>query len=180
MWRLGAGASPTFALALGEIMLRVGQRYIAWCAFERGVQLADRAWPDVTIQRQFVEHCKIRQKTIEEQLPAKEAAELRPRFDAELAYGRHFQHEYQEYEAVRIGSGAALDDEHFYDAFYATHPPIASPVGREDRFVAAPGSFEPHFNWPFASFAAGLGACLAAWLVRLGNRRWPACPNLIG
>ena len=31
MWRLGGGANPHFALALGEIMMRVGQRYIAWC-----------------------------------------------------------------------------------------------------------------------------------------------------
>jgi hypothetical protein len=33
MWRQGGGASPHFALCLGEIMMRVGQRYIAWCAF---------------------------------------------------------------------------------------------------------------------------------------------------
>ena len=32
MWRQGGGANPHFALALGETMLRVGQRYIAWCA----------------------------------------------------------------------------------------------------------------------------------------------------
>jgi hypothetical protein len=35
MWRQGGGANPHFALALGETMLRVGQRYIAWVAYER-------------------------------------------------------------------------------------------------------------------------------------------------
>ena len=34
MWRQGGGANPHFALALGETMLRVGQRYLAWDAFE--------------------------------------------------------------------------------------------------------------------------------------------------
>ncbi len=79
MWRLGGGASPHFALALGEIMLRVGQRYIAWCAYERAIGLADRVWPDADLQRQFAEHCRNRQTLIEQQLPAAEAAQLRPR-----------------------------------------------------------------------------------------------------
>ena len=40
MWRLGGGANPHFALALGEIMMRVGQRRLAWCAYERAADLA--------------------------------------------------------------------------------------------------------------------------------------------
>src|SRR5262249_28550413 len=38
MWRQG-DANPHFALAVGETMLRVGQRYIAWTAFERAARM---------------------------------------------------------------------------------------------------------------------------------------------
>jgi hypothetical protein len=167
MWRLGGGASPNFALALGEIMLRVGQRYIAWCAFERAAGMADRVWPDGDIQRQFAEHCRNRQKVIELQLPSAEVVQLRPRFVEELAYGQRYQQEYQEYEAERIRSGASLDDEHFYDDFNVTHSPIASPVGVEDKFVE--DSAEPEFflNWPTLVFAAGVSAWLTPVLFLL-------------
>ena len=46
MWRQGGGANPHFALALAETMLRVGQRYVAWTAYERASRLAERFWPD--------------------------------------------------------------------------------------------------------------------------------------
>ncbi|HKI38353.1 MAG TPA: hypothetical protein VKA46_41270 [Gemmataceae bacterium] len=171
MWRLGGGASPHFALALGEIMMRVGQRYIAWCAYERAAAMADRAWPDANVQRQFAEHCRRRQRVIEEQLPAEEVKELRPRFEAELAYGQRYQKEYQEYEAERIRAGASLDDAHFNDDFNATHPPIASPVGAEEKFVAEKGDYLLFLNWPVAVFAAGVSACLGACAIRLAGRR---------
>ncbi len=80
-------------------------------------------------------------------------------FEAELAFGQSFQREYQDYEAQRIGAEASLDDEHFYDEFNATHPPIASPVGAEDKFVVELVSRE--WNWPLAVLAAGLSAWLA-------------------
>jgi hypothetical protein len=171
MWRLGGGANPHFALALGEILLRVGQRYIAWCAYERAAGLADRVWPDPDIQRQFVEHCRRRQQVIEQQLPPEEVKELRPRFEAELAHGQRYQRKYQEYEAERFRAGASLDDEHFYDDFHAAREPIASPVGEEEKFVAAKDEFMPYVNGPVAVFAAGVAACLGACLVRLVGRR---------
>lgn len=105
MWRLGGGANPHFALALGEIMLRVGQRYIAWCAYERAAGMEERFWPDADVRRQFVAHCRTRQELIEKQLPEGERAELRPRFRAELAFGQRYQQAYQEYEARRIAGG---------------------------------------------------------------------------
>jgi hypothetical protein len=166
MWRLGGGASPHFALALGEIMLRVGQRYIAWCAYERAAGLAERVWPDVEIQRQFKEHCRRRQQVIEQQLPRNEAAELRSRFEAELAFGQRYQKEYQQYEAERIRNGTALDDPHFYADFDAAHAPIASRVGEEEKFVAEQVPFMPYLNWPIAILAAGVSACLGACLIR--------------
>jgi hypothetical protein len=171
MWRLGGGASPHFALALGEIMLRVGQRYIAWCAYERAAGLADRVGADPDVRREFAEHCRRRQQLIERQLPDDEAAALRPRFEAELAFGQRYQKEYQQYEADRIAAGASLDDPHFYDDFEAAHPPIASPVGAEEKFVAEVHEGMPHLDLPFAVFCAGVGACLAAFGVRFVERR---------
>ena len=43
MWRLGGGAHPYFAVALGETMLRVNQRFLAWDAFERAGRMAESA-----------------------------------------------------------------------------------------------------------------------------------------
>jgi hypothetical protein len=160
-------------------MLRVGQRYIAWCAFERAAGLAGRVWPAPEIQRQFVEHCRRRQQVIEHQLPPEDVKELRPSFEAELAHGQRYQKDYQEYEAERIRAGAPLDDEHFYDDFHAAHGPIASPVGEEEKFVAVNEPVMLFFNGPVAVFAAGVGACLGAGLVRLSGwrRRARGCPT---
>ena len=50
MWRLGGGAHPYFALALGEIMLRVGQRYLAWSAYQRSSKQSLN-WPTLSRSR---------------------------------------------------------------------------------------------------------------------------------
>jgi hypothetical protein len=172
MWRLGGGANPHFALALGEIMLRVGQRYLAWFAYERAADLEERFGSHADIRRMFVAHCRTRQELIEKQLPRSERAELRPRFRAELAFGQRYQQAYQEYEARRIADGVALEDPHFYDAFHAEHEPIASPVGQSDKFFAdSSHSYFPRV--PFASmfFFAGLCAFLTACFVKPRKRR---------
>jgi hypothetical protein len=137
MWRLGGGANPHFALALGETMLRVGQRYIAWCAYERTIDLAEKFSADATLRKGLIEHCRRRQSVIEKQLNAADRDALRPRYLDELAEGRSFQQAYQDYEAKRIAAGTALDDPHFYDAFHASHRPIASPPGKAERLVIA-------------------------------------------
>src|SRR5689334_4400072 len=126
MWRQGGGANPHFALCLGETMLRVGQRYLAWSAYERAARMGEGFWPDPGLQGFLRDHCRQRQVMIESQLPAAEVAELRPRFEAELAYGQGYQKEYQQYEAEQIAAGRSIDDEHFYDDFHAGRPPIAS------------------------------------------------------
>ena len=68
MWRLGGGPNPFFAVALGEIMLRVGQNYVAWNAFERAYLLGDGVGP-AEISGKFKEHCRARQERIEAILP---------------------------------------------------------------------------------------------------------------
>src|SRR5579864_3002151 len=128
MWRQGGGANPHFCLCIGEIMLRVGQRRIAWTAYERCKQLASRYWPKPEIQQALRDHCDSRQKEIEQTLPAEEVANLRPNFDDELAYGQRYQKEYQDFEAAKIAAGADMHDEHFFDEFQQRHKPIASPT----------------------------------------------------
>jgi hypothetical protein len=167
MWRLGGGANPHFALALGEIMMRVGQRYIAWCAYERAATLMDHFWPDPGIQQSFVAHCRARQAIIEQELPETERTALQPRFQAELEHGRHYQEAYQHYEAERIAAGASVEDPHFDEAFFAQHGPIASPPGEADKFVARQHDFAiPPPSWASISFFAGLFAFAAAVLWR--------------
>ncbi len=194
MWRQGAGANPHFALALGETMLRVGQRYIAWAAFERAGRLADRFWPD-PIARQFLrDHCKKRQDQIETTFlyrdpdasrqpawqhvsppPPKEVvATLRARFDAELAYGEGFQRAYQDYEEKKIAAGVPITTAHFFDGFYAGRKPVASPVGPEEWFARVPReriqAYSARRARAWGLFGAGLAAMGAALLFRKRGR----------
>ncbi len=191
MWRQGGGANPHFALALGETMLRVGQRYIAWDAFERASRLAGRFWPDPALQQALRDHCRARQGEIEAALasgpiapggpPAdpKAVARLRPDFEKELDFGLRYQEDYQEYEAARIAAGRSINDPRFFDEFDAARRPIASPTGPEEWFPWVP---RPKIEAYAASSgrAWGLfGAGSAAMLLALGSRltRRPKVPR---
>jgi hypothetical protein len=183
MWRQVGGANPHLALALGEVMLRVGQRYIAWTAFERAARLADEFWPQPTTREALLHHCRVRQQETEwnllhvgdDPVPAATVTRLRTKFDAELAYGEQFQREYQEYEAARIAAGASIDDDHFYDEFNAGRAPIASPTGPEERYSVIrasrlyDSSFRAGLHWGI--LAAGAAALAAALLFRLSDKR---------
>ncbi len=147
-------------------MTRVGQRYLAWCAYERAIDMKDRFWGDPHIQRGFVEHCRARQAVIERGLPEQERAALRPRFRAELEHGREYQRAYQAYEAEQVAAGASIDDPHFYDKFYERHGRIASPVGDADRFVTEHFAPIPQARPSVVLFFAGLFALAAAFLFR--------------
>jgi len=182
MWRQGGGASPHFALALGETMLRVGQRFLAWSAYERAYRLAERFWPDPATQQFLRDHCRRRQAQIEQTLAFRAPAStyrtpwqqispphagdsptnLRPLFDAELAYGEDFQRQYQQFEESRLASGASIFDEHFFDEFYRGRSPIASRVGPEESFASAPHdkmqAYSEDRRWSFAVLGAGIAA----------------------
>jgi hypothetical protein len=193
MWRQGGGANPHFALALGETMLRVGQRYIAWAAYERAARLADRFSPDPTVCDFLINHCRQRQQAIEETLlfhgegtgygtpwqrvspppPVEAVAQLRSRFDQELSLGEAFQRDYQEYEASRIAVGASIDDEQFFNEFFAGRDAIASPVGPEEWFVRIPrtrmAEYVAERLMAWSLMGAGLAAMAAAVLSRLSR-----------
>src|SRR5262245_60403698 len=136
-WRQGSGPSPHLALCLGEIMLRVGQRYLAWDCYERAARMADRFSPREELQQFLRTHCQARQAAIEKSLPQKEVAELRSKFETELAFGEAYQRDFQAYEEEKIRTGGDLNDPHFFDAFHANRPPIASKVGSEEWYAGA-------------------------------------------
>jgi hypothetical protein len=170
MWRLGGGAHPYFSLALSETMLRVGQRYIAWCGYERTTAMASLYWPSPELQDGLVAHCRKRQALIEGQLPADEVARLRPRFEAELKYGQDYQQAYQEHESDQIRAGRLIEDPHFYDDFHAGRKPIASRPGPADEYPVTQarilGIYRPAPSWPLALLFAGLFAFLTAAVLR--------------
>jgi hypothetical protein len=170
MWRMGSGANPHFALALGEIMLRVGQRYIAWTAFERAYRMKDHYWPDQRIVDGFGAHCRARQKLIEDSLPKENWQTVAAKFANELAFGQEYQKAYQAYEVKRIGEGTRTDDPNFYDAFDRSRGPIATPVGNEDKAFGKYTRQPPGNTLPGSLLFAGLFAFTAAgimWLIRL-------------
>ncbi len=146
MWRYGGGANPHFARALGEILLRIGQRHIAWCAYERAASLSDHFSPDPADTRKFLHHCRNRQDCIEATMPGVERSQLRSRFEKELAFGNHYQTLYQEFEAERIRDGTDLSDPHFYEPFDAQQDAIASHVGAEDQFLVVHDYFSNYLD----------------------------------
>jgi hypothetical protein len=181
MWRQGGGADPHLALALGEIMARVGQRYLAWTAFERAARIAIQFSSCPHARQSFVEHCRRREQEMEQSLrvgdgyftdrvPEKTITGFRSKFDAELAHGERFQQSYQDYEAEKIAAGASIDDDHFYDEFNAGRPPIATPPGPEERYAVA--SYGRHVEYAIrrglsiGALAAGLAAMGVALFFR--------------
>ncbi|MBL8793761.1 MAG: hypothetical protein JNM56_07650 [Planctomycetia bacterium] len=167
MWRLGGGPNPFFAIALAETMLRVGQQYTAWNAYERAYRLGDG------LGEKFKEHCRARQKFIEGRMSPEDVPQLRPSFERHLQKGQAYQKAYQDYEARRIREGASIADPHFYDAFFAEHGSIASPIGDEDKYPADPEFFPRSFKLilPIACLGAGLFALSGALLFCLIDRR---------
>jgi hypothetical protein len=177
-WREGSGPDPHLALCLGEIMLRVGQRYLAWECYERANRLADQFWPTPEGREFLRNHCAHRQATIEASLPREEVAGLRPRFESELAFGEADQRDYQAFEEQKIQTGANINDEHFYDEFLAGRPPIASKVGPEEWYSGArQGSrtvagFRAFWEWGLLTGGACvlLMALVTRWLYRPPTR----------
>ncbi len=179
MWREGGGANPHFCLFLGETMLRVRQRHLAWAAFERAKLMADLLWPDPEIQEEFVEHCNSRQGVTANLIPEKEFAELPKRFTSELEFGLRYQRAYQDFEKAQIEAGADIEDPHFYDVFHRQHGAIASPLGNADTLLVTAAS--PLGNWPVGLAAGGLAALVASVFLVVPNdlngRAWRGLHN---
>ena len=173
MWRQGGGANPHFALALGETMLRVGQRHLAWNAFERAARLADRGWPNPAIVDSLRAHCRDRQHAIEGILAQVGRAEDTPdrllaQFDAELKFGEAYRARYQDFERRQIAQGVSVDDPRFDEGFDEGPTPIASPVGPEEWFVGIPPAKLEAYAADYRSARGVFGAGVAAMLGAVG------------
>jgi hypothetical protein len=180
MWRQGIGADPYFALCIGEVMIRVGQRHLAWSAYERSFRLSKDFSPDPATQQFLRDHCKKRQEKIEKSLEktnSGQTQELRARFESELAAGMEYQAAYQKYEADRIARGVPLTDEHFYDEFHATRQPIASQSGPEEWYTyeKRDETFRvperpPGNPWGWGILGSGIAAMMMATLLLIVTR----------
>ncbi len=164
MWMLGGGPNPHFALALGGVCERINQRHVAWTAYARAIEMAERLWPEASVHERLVAHCRARQTALEELLGEPHDA-LQARHEAELAFGRRFQEERQRFEAEQLQAGADMDAPDFFAgfdrAFEAQHGPIASPLGDADR-AQVRGRKPRGVDLASMSLAAGgLGALLA-------------------
>jgi hypothetical protein len=65
MWWYGGGPNPHLALALAGIFERIGELPLAWVAYQRGLDLDEKFWPDPKVLDHFRQHCFHRQTEIE-------------------------------------------------------------------------------------------------------------------
>lgn len=168
MWMLGGGPNPHFALALGSIMERVGQRRLAWDAYERALGLAERFSPRAEVRRALVGYCQTRQERLAEDLGIP-AEQLRSEHEQELARGVAHQEAQAAWEAAQIAAGADPSAPDFLGAFRAEHPIASRPGGADERSYQG-GRRGPSL-WRVLAFGA-LGAALGAALgLRVRPRR---------
>ncbi len=175
MWTLGGGPSPHFALALGRIMEDLGQREIAWNAYERAVELKGRFWPDPGVCEKMAAICRDRQIG----LARDESSDvdgwqnrMRAQHAAELAWGIGYQKAYQDYEAGQIAAGLPLDAPDFYTTFFRRRPSIASSPGLSDDFILTQkeaGSLTDFL--PCVVLGAGVAMAIALMLPE-GRKGW--------
>lgn len=165
MWTLGGGPNPHFSLALATIMEVIGQREIAWNAYERTLELSDKFWPDPAIREKLRTHCRERQRLLaqREAVGNEKAweAQMRAQHQKELAWGLNYQKQYQEYEAATISKGVTLEDPHFYDSFFAAHPSVASATGLADDMLITTKQASFVDSLPCIAIGAGITMCLA-------------------
>lgn len=159
MWRQGGGANPHFSLAIAETMLRVGQRFIAWKAYERTKIMAEQYSPNPGLQEFLKRHCERRQQKIEADLRKDtDFDEVLTQFESELDFGMQFQSDYQTYEEARLAAGIPATAADFYTKFFENRPPIASASGTEEwyRYQLKTDISAPQSALTGAIFGAGL------------------------
>jgi hypothetical protein len=139
MWTMGGGPSPHFAMALGRTMEDVGERAIAWNAYECAIEMKEQFSPDPEVCEQLAALCRDAQDEIaKSESPGNLEAwqsDMRQTHVKELAWGREYQRAYQDFEAGQIAAGIPLDDPKFYDPFFEDRAPIASSVGLADEVI---------------------------------------------
>lgn len=176
MWMIGGGPNPHFAIALGEMMQRVGQYELAWHAFRRAETMANFVWPDEEIREGFIGHCQRRRTAIESLLASasEPAQQIRARFetefDEELARGQAYQKAYHAFEEERIAQGTSLEDKDFFKPIYEKQGRIASSADGFDVIKAERPAESKRNQLPVMLLFAGLFALPASVFVAMrGN-----------
>ncbi|QEH33726.1 hypothetical protein OJF2_22320 [Aquisphaera giovannonii] len=198
MWRQGGGANPHFALALGETMLRVGERFLAWSAFERASRLAGRYSRDTALQEFLREHCRSRQAEIEGTLQSRggsvsgrsyayhvdayltpaEIGRMRPAFEEELARGTEYQERMSDFEAAQIAAGEIESGEALLEEFERQHGAIATTPGAEETFDRVSKEAKADFIRERMKACGFFGACLFASVAILATSRKVRAPGI--
>jgi len=168
MWMLGGGPNPHFSLGLAETMGRVGERDLAWKAYERTRQMSAGFWSDPAICKAIDEHCAARQLALGVGEPT--ASRLKEQFDKDLAAGLAYQKAQADFEAARIVEGIALDDPTFYVPFFAKAGRISSKVGTADLVKTPRWRFSLPRVLPAVLFYGGLGSLVGLLIVRMKRR----------
>ncbi|GDY14167.1 hypothetical protein LBMAG53_30450 [Planctomycetota bacterium] len=109
MWMHGGGANPHFALALGGVLERIGQRRLAVHAYERAVELVDRFSPNYDDRAWLVSHCQARQRALADSINQRGAAAWlaaeRDLCRIALTEGRQMQAELHRRESALLAAG---------------------------------------------------------------------------
>ncbi len=134
IWTLGGGANPHLSLALAHTMEGLNQWMIAWNAYERTCELAEKYWPDKEIQNKLINHCRIQQGKMESLIKTP-ADKLRLQYQKELSFGKSEKLAYQTYEADKIAAGINHKETNFYGEFLKNRPAITSDPGFADTVV---------------------------------------------
>jgi hypothetical protein len=176
MWTLGGGPNPHFSLALGRMMDSLGQREIAWNAYERTVEMADHFWSDPAIRDHVVAQCRKLQHDIANSDGGSELQAWEDRHRAahisELAWGVAYQKAYEDFEASRIAAGIGLDDPDFYKPFFQSRPSIASdPRLADDIRVRHYQAISFGDFFPCLVLGAGIFTALAVRFPNMAHQR---------
>lgn len=158
MWLYGGGPNPHFALLLGRLMERVDQPVIAWSAYARAAELADRLGP---LRGQIEPQIEAASKRLATALGQTED-ELQAAFEAERARGDA----YREAQAAFEASLADPLAEGALKPFFESREAIRTPPGQSDRaFISTSGS-DGALILAWVLWCAALGAWLAAGRLR--------------
>ena len=140
MWLQGGGANPHFALCIGQIMERIGQRNIAWSAYARALTMSKRFNGNPEIRQALVDYCRARQ----DQILADWAAEGRPKsrealqlhFEEELDFGESWQRSLWAYQesssSLKNGNDPGDDSSISIASFTRKHGKVASQDSSKD------------------------------------------------
>lgn len=164
MWTSGCGANPHLSLALACLIDSFRQPYIAWAAFER-TKLLVQSYGETQEDRDFIAKlCSSRQILIEEKL-SENREQLKEQFNEELAFGRSFQKDYQDYEVRCLKEGLKPNSPGFYDKFFKGREDIASEAGSEDSIAVTKWLELRKFlnKLPILLLGFGFGAFLASF-----------------